>query len=359
MTINYTTNLGLAEPVTGTESGTWGDDVNKGLTDYIDIAIAGTQTISGTQTAVTLSLTNGNSSANNISQVGSGGTTGTAQYAIINCTGNPASALTITVPASSRTYFVINATSTSQSVNIVGAGPTTGVTLIAGERAVVTWNGSDFVKVAGGGTQITATSTNAATPGFAVASGNGMYSFATNVLGFATNSLARGVFSSSGDFIIGTSNNTTSSRFIHVANNDTSSNSRAQVWVNSNGTDGASVTINAQPAAALLGYASLAGMLSYSSSATTSGLYLGDAGVSGRIHFLIGNGSLSTVEKMRLEGANLGLGGYSFGGGTTVFFMANATAPSSNPSGGGILYVESGALKYRGSSGTVTTIANA
>ena len=47
MTINYTTLLGLAEPVTGTESGTWGDDVNKGITDYLDIAVAGTQTISG------------------------------------------------------------------------------------------------------------------------------------------------------------------------------------------------------------------------------------------------------------------------------------------------------------------------
>ncbi len=40
-------------------------------------------------------------------------------------------------------------------------------------------------------------------------------------------------------------------------------------------------------------------------------------------------------------------------------FVANSTAPGSNPSGGGYLYVESGALKYRGSSGTVTTIAPA
>jgi hypothetical protein len=38
--------------------------------------------------------------------------------------------------------------------------------------------------------------------------------------------------------------------------------------------------------------------------------------------------------------------------------IANATvAPSVNPAGGGILYVEDGALKYRGSKGTVTTIA--
>lgn len=37
----------------------------------------------------------------------------------------------------------------------------------------------------------------------------------------------------------------------------------------------------------------------------------------------------------------------------------NAAAPGSNPSGGGYLFVEGGALKYRGSSGTVTVIAPA
>jgi hypothetical protein len=50
----------------------------------------------------------------------------------------------------------------------------------------------------------------------------------------------------------------------------------------------------------------------------------------------------------------------SYGGGQSVAFIANAsTVPTTNPTGGGILYVEAGALKYRGSSGTVTTIANA
>lgn len=50
----------------------------------------------------------------------------------------------------------------------------------------------------------------------------------------------------------------------------------------------------------------------------------------------------------------------SYGGGQGVLFMANrTTAPTTNPTGGGLLYTESGALKYRGSSGTVTTIANA
>ena len=52
--------------------------------------------------------------------------------------------------------------------------------------------------------------------------------------------------------------------------------------------------------------------------------------------------------------------GQSFGSGDKVIFISNAdSVPSANPSGGGIFYVEAGALKYRGSSGTVTTIANA
>jgi len=45
------------------------------------------------------------------------------------------------------------------------------------------------------------------------------------------------------------------------------------------------------------------------------------------------------------------------GSGLGVFGMRNAaTVPSTNPTSGGILYVEAGALKYRGSSGTVTTL---
>ena len=167
MTINYTTLLGLAEPVTGTESGTWGDDVNKGITEYLDIAVAGTQTISGSQTAVTLSVTNGSSAGNNIAQAGSGAT-GSSQYQVINCTGNPASLLTITVPASSKTYTIINATSTSQSVKIVGVGPTSGVTVVSGEKCYVAWNGTDFVKVA------TSNTTTGTVTAVSVTSANGL-----------------------------------------------------------------------------------------------------------------------------------------------------------------------------------------
>ena len=60
-------------------------------------------------------------------------------------------------------------------------------------------------------------------------------------------------------------------------------------------------------------------------------------------------------------GGNIGFRTASqFGGGKGVMAIANASAaPSVNPAGGGILYVEDGALKYRGSKGTVTVIATA
>lgn len=50
----------------------------------------------------------------------------------------------------------------------------------------------------------------------------------------------------------------------------------------------------------------------------------------------------------------------SYGGGSQVIFIANSTSsPTANPVGGGILFVENGALKYKGTDGTVTTIAPA
>lgn len=67
------------------------------------------------------------------------------------------------------------------------------------------------------------------------------------------------------------------------------------------------------------------------------------------------------VFQRRAAGGNIGIRTSSqFGSGQGVIAIANASvAPTINPAAGGILYVEDGALKYRGSSGTVTTIAPA
>lgn len=68
----------------------------------------------------------------------------------------------------------------------------------------------------------------------------------------------------------------------------------------------------------------------------------------------------STTSTLMDSNGNFLMNTSSLGGGNGVLAIANASAsPTSNPSGGGILYVEGGAIKWRGSNGTVTTIANA
>lgn len=129
---NFSPLLGLALPTTGDLSGTWGTVVNDSITGLLDSAVAGTTTLSA-DADVTLSTTNG--SANQ------------ARSAVILWTASGSVTRNITAPAQSKAYVVINATGGSQSIVLRGAGPTTGVTIPAGARALVAWNGSDFVKV--------------------------------------------------------------------------------------------------------------------------------------------------------------------------------------------------------------------
>jgi len=138
MSVGYSTNLQLVEPVTGTESGNWGYDINYGTTDYIDIAISGTNTIT-TDGDVTLAQTTGSTSGNNI--VGT-----TAQYYILNCTGARTANRNIIAPAISKTYYVINNTTTASTpftITIKKSGGT-GVTIPPGAAALVAYNGTDF-----------------------------------------------------------------------------------------------------------------------------------------------------------------------------------------------------------------------
>ena len=139
MATAYTSLLGLALPVTGELSGTWGDTVNNSITSLLDSAIAGTTTLN-TDADVTLTTTTG--------------ATNTAREAILLWTAGGTVTRNITAPAQSKAYYVINASVSTQSIVLRGAGPTTGVTIVQGEKAVCAWNGTDFVKVAS--TQATA-----------------------------------------------------------------------------------------------------------------------------------------------------------------------------------------------------------
>jgi len=130
MATAYSTLLGLALPVTGELSGTWGDTVNNSITSLLDSAVAGTTTLSADTTLTTTT-----------------GASNQARQAILLCTGHVAN-ITITAPAQSKIYTVINASAT-YTVKIRGVGPTTGITIPVSSTATVAWNGSDFVDASG------------------------------------------------------------------------------------------------------------------------------------------------------------------------------------------------------------------
>ena len=137
MTITPSTLLSLPLITSGTESGLWGNIVNNGSTSYLDIAIAGTLTLTG-DGAVTLANTQGSDSATNISST-------TAQYYILKIVGPLTTTKVITAPSVSKTY-IVNNTDSTYGVTVKASGQT-GVTVAAGQRALVVYNGTDYVQV--------------------------------------------------------------------------------------------------------------------------------------------------------------------------------------------------------------------
>lgn len=144
MATGATGQLGLALPVQGELSGTWGDTVNNGITQYTNLAIAATLTLTN-DGAVTLQNTTGDASASNITSSLTGAGTVTAQHAIIRVTGTLTTTKIITGPSYSKTYVVIN-DATGGSVTIRATGQT-GVTIAVGDKALVAYNGTDYVRV--------------------------------------------------------------------------------------------------------------------------------------------------------------------------------------------------------------------
>ena len=133
-----TSNLSLVTPTQGTLSGTWGNTVNYGITEYTDIAIAGTLVTTG-NSPITLANTIGDATGTNFS-------TTTAQYAIIRVTATTG-AKTITAPSGasySKTYIVDNTGAYTVTFKATGQ---TGVSILAGEKALLLFNGTDYVKV--------------------------------------------------------------------------------------------------------------------------------------------------------------------------------------------------------------------
>jgi hypothetical protein len=130
MTINYTSLLGLAQPVTGTESGTWGTVVNDEITALVEQAVAGGTSISVTAGNVTLTDTDGVSNQ--------------ARNAILLITGTPGTSRNVIAPSSSKVYVVING---SDGAIVLKGAATTGITIPTGTKTIAFWDGSDFVSL--------------------------------------------------------------------------------------------------------------------------------------------------------------------------------------------------------------------
>lgn len=133
MTTQYTSLLGLALPVTGELSGTWGDVVNDSITQLVEDSIANYATASVTSGDWTLSTT-GSGAANE------------ARMMILRPTGTPGVSRNIIAPSKSKVYIVQNE---SDAAVVLKGSATTGTTIPAATAAVCAWDGTDFIQVAG------------------------------------------------------------------------------------------------------------------------------------------------------------------------------------------------------------------
>jgi hypothetical protein len=230
---NFSPLLGFALPTTGDLSGTWGATVNDAITSLIDSAVAGTTTLSA-NSDVTLSTTNG--AANQ------------ARNAIILWTAsNGATTRYVTAPAQSKAYIVINAG--TGTVVIRGSGPTTGVSIASGFKAIVAWNGSDFVKVASSLVNLTSDvagvlpTANGGTNLSSFTSGGAVYATSTSALATGTLPVASGgtgqTSYTDGQLLIGNSSgNTLTKATLTAGSNVTITNGNGTITIASSGGGG-------------------------------------------------------------------------------------------------------------------------
>ena len=197
MTVNRTTLLDLPLPVTGTESGVWGDVTNNGLTQYLDIAIAGRNALTSANFAggaLTISLTEGDSSATNIAA-------GSAQYATLYVS-SLAQNSTITAPSSNRAYRVVNADAT-YTLTVKAAGQT-GVVFPVNTSGTVVFNGTDYVLL---GSYVIASAGTASLPSitFTGDTNTGIFSPAADTIAFTEGGAEAMRIDSSGNLLVGRS----------------------------------------------------------------------------------------------------------------------------------------------------------
>jgi hypothetical protein len=193
-----------------------------------------------------------------------------------------------------------------------------------------------------------------ATPGYLE------YTHSTHRLSFATNSNVRGYFNGSGALVLGTDPG--GSELLRISGGFRASSASTVTGSLS----GSNVLLLTNSSATGYGPAVQAGAGAYYCQRWDD--YAGNllAKLNGDGSFVLGTDPGGT-NLLRVGGGittvaaeNIGFGVSVWGtSAANVIGIANGTAPSTSPASMGQLYVESGALKYRGSSGTVTTLAAA
>ena len=122
-------NLRIQLIASGEQANTWGTTTNTNLGTLIEQAICGMSTLTLTGATYTLSVLNYVQDE--------------SRMMILNCTGSPGGACTITAPAVSKMYIVSNNTSDNSTITITsGSGST--VSIASGLNNIVWCDGTNF-----------------------------------------------------------------------------------------------------------------------------------------------------------------------------------------------------------------------
>jgi len=273
-----------------------------------------------------------------------------------------ATSATFTIPLTTAQIFAIGQTITVTGVTGGNYNQVVTVTAIGGSAGAWTFTatGTGFTNVAGtggnyaispSGTGTTATITLNAAPNIAVGDLISVNGF-TGVTAYNT---GQGVYA----VVTGVSN--TSPFSVSYASTATGTATGGAVAVPSQ----ASITPRSAGTRGLTIQAASGQTANLTSWLNSSGTTLASVGSSGLLNAssglstpnVQGTDGLTAINLAGSRSIQIGSGTNQLGGGAGVIGITNATTvPTSNPTAGGILYVENGALKYRGSSGTITIL---